>query len=59
MQGYKCVNGFIAAQAPLQNTIEAFWRLVWEIKCQTIVLLCDVEREVCDITFLYCMSDGH
>ena len=46
VQGYKCINGFVAAQAPLESTIEAFWRMVWEIRCQTIVLLCDVKKEV-------------
>ena len=30
---------FIATQAPLPQTIPAFWRLVWEHQCRTIVCL--------------------
>lgn len=40
LQGYKMVSEqYIAAQAPLPETIEDFWRLIWEQRCSTIVML--------------------
>lgn len=30
---------YVATQSPLPNTTEDFWRMVWEQKCATIVML--------------------
>ena len=39
VDGYEKKNSYIATQAPLQHTISDFWRMVWESKCQVIVML--------------------
>ena len=43
-QGYKLRNAYIAAQAPLVNTMNDFWRMVWEFKSMTIVVLCRLDE---------------
>lgn len=46
LQGYRQKDYFIATQGPLPHTVEDFWRMVWEWKCHTIVMLTEVqERE--------------
>ena len=39
MQGYHKQKAFIATQAPLPDTTEDFWRMVWEQNCATVVML--------------------
>ena len=39
LRGGPLLNTFICAQAPLQNTQEDFWRMVFQEKCQFIVML--------------------
>ena len=43
-QGYDRQRAFIATQGPLPNTSDDFWRMLWEQKCTTIVMLTK-ERE--------------
>ncbi|XP_029654553.2 receptor-type tyrosine-protein phosphatase alpha [Octopus sinensis] len=33
---------YIACQGPTQNTVTDFWRMVWQLKCNTIVMLTDI-----------------
>ncbi|XP_014780728.2 receptor-type tyrosine-protein phosphatase alpha [Octopus bimaculoides] len=33
---------YIACQGPTQNTVKDFWRMVWQLKCNTIVMLTDI-----------------
>ena len=40
-QGYYGQSGFIAAQAPLKNTIEDTWNVIREQNCSVVVVLCD------------------
>ncbi|XP_069485396.1 phosphatidylinositol phosphatase PTPRQ isoform X4 [Ambystoma mexicanum] len=39
VSGYICPNEFIATQGPLPGTVGDFWRMVWETKAKTIVML--------------------
>ncbi|XP_077206220.1 receptor-type tyrosine-protein phosphatase epsilon isoform X2 [Paroedura picta] len=58
IDGYRQKDYFIATQGPLPHTVEDFWRMVWEWKCHTIVMLTEVlerEQEKC---FQYWPSDG-
>uniref|UniRef100_A0A4W6FEX3 Receptor-type tyrosine-protein phosphatase epsilon n=1 Tax=Lates calcarifer TaxID=8187 RepID=A0A4W6FEX3_LATCA len=46
IDGYRQKDYFIATQGPLPHTVEDFWRMVWEWKCHSIVMLTELqERE--------------
>ncbi|ROL41585.1 Receptor-type tyrosine-protein phosphatase epsilon [Anabarilius grahami] len=46
IDGYRQKDYFIATQAPLAHTVQDFWRMVWERKCHSIVMLTELkERE--------------
>uniref|UniRef100_A0A673MGF2 protein-tyrosine-phosphatase n=1 Tax=Sinocyclocheilus rhinocerous TaxID=307959 RepID=A0A673MGF2_9TELE len=46
LNGYRQKDYFIATQAPLAHTVQDFWRMVWEWKCHSIVMLTELkERE--------------
>ena len=44
-QGYKQRNAYIATQGPLRHTVPDFWRMLWEFKSKTVVMLCNSEEE--------------
>lgn len=45
-QGYRQKDYYIATQGPLPHTVDDFWRMVWEWKCHSIVMLTELqERE--------------
>lgn len=43
-QGYKQRNAYIATQGPLVNTVNDFWRMMWEFKSKTLVTLCQLSE---------------
>uniref|UniRef100_A0A4W4FYS6 Receptor-type tyrosine-protein phosphatase n=2 Tax=Electrophorus electricus TaxID=8005 RepID=A0A4W4FYS6_ELEEL len=46
IDGYRQKDYFIATQGPLSHTVQDFWRMVWEWKCHSIVMLTELkERE--------------
>ncbi|CAF3415708.1 unnamed protein product [Rotaria socialis] len=42
ISGYKCPNKFIATQGPKPDTCEDFWRMIWELKLKSIVMLTNI-----------------
>ena len=38
-QGYQDPRAYIVAQGPISNTINDFWRMIWEQNITTIVML--------------------
>ncbi|KAL5486438.1 hypothetical protein EMCRGX_G018913 [Ephydatia muelleri] len=53
VDGYKQLNAYIATQGPLQNTVEDFWRMVWEFKCRVIVMLCPLTENGSESSYCY------
>eukprot|EP00731_Ephydatia_muelleri_P019017 Em0011g1057a len=53
IDGYKQCKGYIATQGPLQNTVEDFWRMVWEFKCRVIVMLCPLTEKGHESSYCY------
>uniref|UniRef100_A0A4W5MJ86 protein-tyrosine-phosphatase n=1 Tax=Hucho hucho TaxID=62062 RepID=A0A4W5MJ86_9TELE len=44
IHGYTDNNKFIAAQGPKQDTVADFWRMIWEQKTATIVMLTNLKE---------------
>ncbi|XP_038108964.1 tyrosine-protein phosphatase Lar isoform X4 [Culex quinquefasciatus] len=50
--GYRKHNAYVATQGPLQETFGDFWRMCWELKSSTIVMMTRLEersRIKCDM----------
>ncbi|XP_032806580.1 receptor-type tyrosine-protein phosphatase alpha-like isoform X1 [Petromyzon marinus] len=44
IDGYRQKDAFLAGQGPLQQTVEDFWRMVWEWRSCSIVMLTELEE---------------
>ncbi|XP_066548895.1 receptor-type tyrosine-protein phosphatase epsilon isoform X3 [Amia ocellicauda] len=58
IDGYKEKNKFIAAQGPKQETVNDFWRMIWEQKCGTIVMLTNLKERKEDKCYQYWPEQG-
>nr|DBA14996.1 TPA: hypothetical protein GDO54_004263 [Pyxicephalus adspersus] len=58
IDGYKEKNKFIAAQGPKQDTVNDFWRMVWEQKSATIVMLTNLKERKEDKCYQYWPDQG-
>lgn len=44
-QGVEEHRAYIAAQGPVPNTVNDFWRMIWEQNVATIVMLTRIEED--------------
>ncbi|XP_061693781.1 receptor-type tyrosine-protein phosphatase epsilon-like [Syngnathoides biaculeatus] len=58
IDGYRQKDYFIATQAPLSHTAEDFWRMVWEWRCHSIVMLTELKEREQEKSFQYWPSEG-
>ncbi|XP_036402790.1 receptor-type tyrosine-protein phosphatase epsilon-like isoform X3 [Megalops cyprinoides] len=58
IDGYSEKNKFIAAQGPKQDTVADFWRMIWEQKCATVVMLTNVKERKEDKCYQYWPDQG-
>ncbi|XP_045923894.1 receptor-type tyrosine-protein phosphatase epsilon isoform X3 [Micropterus dolomieu] len=53
IDGYRQKDYYIATQGPLLHTVGDFWRMVWEWKCHSIVMLTELQEREQDKCFQY------
>ncbi|XP_052329886.1 receptor-type tyrosine-protein phosphatase alpha-like isoform X4 [Oncorhynchus keta] len=58
IDGYRQKDSYMASQGPLQHTIEDFWRMIWEWKSCSIVMLTELEERGQEKCAQYWPSDG-
>uniref|UniRef100_A0A3Q3W3C2 Receptor-type tyrosine-protein phosphatase epsilon n=1 Tax=Mola mola TaxID=94237 RepID=A0A3Q3W3C2_MOLML len=58
IDGYRQKDCFIATQGPLSHTVEDFWRMVWEWRCHSIVMLTELKEREQEKCFQYWPSEG-
>ncbi|XP_071840632.1 receptor-type tyrosine-protein phosphatase epsilon-like [Apostichopus japonicus] len=44
VKSYEKKDAFITTQSPLPNTIEDFWRMIYDHKCRTVVMLNQLDK---------------
>ena len=45
LQGYRQHGAYIATQAPMENTVNDFWRMIWDYQSRSIVILCKMKED--------------
>lgn len=45
IDGYRKQNAYIATQGPLPETLSDFWRMVWEQRSNTIIMMTRLEEK--------------
>lgn len=58
IDGYRQKDYFIATQGPLSHTVEDFWRMVWEWRCHSIVMLTELKEREQEKCYQYWPSEG-
>uniref|UniRef100_A0A8C8F227 Receptor-type tyrosine-protein phosphatase alpha n=1 Tax=Oncorhynchus tshawytscha TaxID=74940 RepID=A0A8C8F227_ONCTS len=58
IDGYRQKDSYMASQGPLQHTIEDFWRMIWEWRSCSIVMLTELEERGQEKCAQYWPSDG-
>uniref|UniRef100_A0A3Q3MUC6 protein-tyrosine-phosphatase n=1 Tax=Mastacembelus armatus TaxID=205130 RepID=A0A3Q3MUC6_9TELE len=58
IDGYKEKNKFIAAQGPKLETVTDFWRMIWEQKTATIVMLTNLKERKEEKCYQYWPEKG-
>ncbi|XP_032891176.1 receptor-type tyrosine-protein phosphatase alpha isoform X2 [Amblyraja radiata] len=58
IDGYRQKDSYIASQGPLQHTLEDFWRMIWEWKSCSIVMLTELEERGQEKCAQYWPSEG-
>lgn len=58
IDGYRQKDSYIASQGPLRLTIEDFWRMIWEWKSCSIVMLTELEERGQEKCAQYWPSEG-
>ncbi|XP_062868350.1 receptor-type tyrosine-protein phosphatase alpha [Trichomycterus rosablanca] len=58
IDGYRQKDSYIVSQGPLQQTIEDFWRMIWEWRSCSIVMLTELEERGQEKCAQYWPSDG-
>ncbi|XP_036844668.1 receptor-type tyrosine-protein phosphatase epsilon isoform X4 [Oncorhynchus mykiss] len=53
IDGYRQKDYFIATQGPLSHTVEDYWRMAWEWKCHSVVMLTELQEREQDKCFQY------
>ncbi|KAM9466254.1 protein tyrosine phosphatase receptor type Eb isoform 2-T2 [Clarias gariepinus] len=59
IDGYRQKDYFIATQGPLAHTVQDFWRMVWEWKCHSIVMLTELKEREQEKCVRYWPAEGN
>ncbi|XP_038677443.1 receptor-type tyrosine-protein phosphatase epsilon isoform X2 [Scyliorhinus canicula] len=58
IDGYRQKDYFVSTQGPLPHTVEDFWRMVWDCKSHTIVMLTELREREQEKCSQYWPSEG-